>query len=211
MPRPITTRPVTPMFTATVGKVDSSKVLGTSTFHVSKGLFAGSKAPFVSHPDYLAMNLPAGPAQKLLGGLNAALKTKLKSRGDAHITVLTPPEVAVLKKTLSMKEIEAIASKAEMQSAAITPVGLGMGSVPKDETFFVVVKAPELQAIRQSIAAAFVAKGGDPKAFDAADYHSHVTIGFTSYDIQEEQGLIKDERSIPKRANPTTKGLIVDP
>jgi 2'-5' RNA ligase len=69
-----------------------------------------------------------------------------------------------------------------------------------------VVEAPQLLALRQQIAAAFVAKGGKPSAFNAANYHPHITVGFTSADIQEEQGLVKDAKSIP---NPL--GLIVDP
>jgi hypothetical protein len=171
--------------------------LKTASFSVSQKLFDGTAARFVGHSDYLAMNLPAGPKKVLLESLKATLGLKLKTRDDAHITVITPPEFAKLKSKLSMAEIERIATSAGLQSTPVKPLGLGMGSSGKDATFYVVMDAPGLGAVRRAIAEAYVAKGGSPNDFAASHYFPHVTVGFTSRDLHEADGVKKNQASIP--------------
>jgi 2'-5' RNA ligase len=189
---------------AAAGPEETRQALSKAKFEVSKQLFDGTKAKFVSHSDYLALNLPVEPAKTLLTSLTGVVG-KLKSRADAHVTVITPPEFAVLKSKLSMKEIEAIAAKANLQGATLKPQGLGMGTAGKDSTYYVVVKSDQLTDLRKELAKAFQAKGGAVGAFDPARYFPHVTIGFTSRDLHESDGVIKDAKSIP---NPT--GLTVN-
>ena len=64
-----------------------------------------------------------------------------------------------------------------------------------EQTFFVVVRSQDLLRIRQALRARLIAAGGDASAFDPADFHPHITVGFTLRDLQESDGITKDVNS----------------
>ena len=100
---------------------------------IAKTTFVTSSAftrppAFVSHPDFLAVNVARAPAETLLSDLDKALGVKLKARGEVHITVLTPPEISSLARKLPMRDIEALAAAQHLEETAWTPVCVGFRS-----------------------------------------------------------------------------------
>jgi 2'-5' RNA ligase len=183
---------------------DPRAALRTASFSISKGGIQPTGARFVAHPDFLAANVPLGPVSALRTALESKLAGALKNRGEAHVTTITPPEMGVLKRKLSMSEVQTIA--AGIQSAALTPRCVGMGESGRDRTFYLVVESSDLLAVRRAVAARYVEKGGARGDFDAEDFLPHVTLGFTKRDLFEQDGVVKSVASCP---NPT--GLAVQP
>lgn len=166
----------------------------------------GEKAPFIAHSEnrplgsYLAMNLSYAPYKQLLEEVQQVEAVTLKNRGEAHITVISPVEFdKVLKKRLSMKEINKIAEKAKVQEAVFTPVCVGRGqkelSAQLEKTYYVVVDSSALLELRRAIQAAYIKKGGAALDFQPAAFYPHITLGFTSRDLHFEEGVIKNKES----------------
>ncbi|MCU0428114.1 MAG: 2'-5' RNA ligase family protein [Candidatus Kapabacteria bacterium] len=154
-------------------------------------------APFLVHTgngafdNYLAMNLPYPPAEALWKSLEKQFGTTLKNRGEAHITVISPPEFSnVLGKVLTIQEINDIALTMKIQNARFTPVCLGRAQVVLDgkaeQTYYVVVRSDDLLAIRRAIFEKFCAKGGEISLWDPHHFYPHITIGYTKQDLHEE-------------------------
>lgn len=161
---------------------------------------------FVSHSEnrsmgsYVAMNLSYSPYQQLLEEVQKAEDLILKNRGEAHITLISPVEFdKVLKKHLSIKEIEKIALNAKIQDALFNPVCVGRGQKEVEgrleKTYYVVVDSPELLEIRKAVQAAYVKKGGSAQDFAPESFYPHITLGFTSRDLHFEDGVIKNKES----------------
>lgn len=155
------------------------------------------KAPMKS---YLAMNVAYPPAADLLKQVEARLGFELKNRGEAHITVITPVEYDnALASKISIDRINEVAKQMKIQAAEFEPVCIGRGLVNLDgrgeQTYYVVVKAPRLHEIREAVSRVFVQAGGDPRAFDASNFHPHITLGYTKRDLHADDGIVKNERS----------------
>lgn len=170
------------------------------------GSLDGSGRTFISHQDsayfgtYLAMDLPFPPFETLRRNLAAILGKNLKTRHEAHITVVTPPEYeSALKPLISMDEIEQIALKAHLQTSQVFPRGVGRGFAVIEgvqaETYFVLVESRNLLEIREQISSLYLARGGDPTLFQPTHFFPHVTLGFTIRDLHESDGVIKDASS----------------
>ena len=182
---------------------DPARIAHTS-FVVSHTLTNTAATAFVSHPDYLAMNVPYAPVKSLFSALPTALGARLATRGEAHITVLMPAEVSVLARRLPMSEIDALARSQGLQSRAWSPVCLGVGIAASNrslQTYYVVVRSDALVAFRRAVRDRFVARGGSASAFDAEGYTPHITLGFTQRDLFESDGVTKDVRSCPAANN----------
>lgn len=124
---------------------------------------------------------------------------KLKHRGEAHITVITPPEFdALLDGVIPMHAIEAEVDAA-LTRASFEPVCVGRGRVSDAgeilETYYLVVQSEELLAIRAQIFRAYRRAGGEPSLFDPNAYYPHVTLGFTVRDLHESDGVRKGHNS----------------
>ena len=165
-----------------------------------------TSVPFVKHEEsgpfksYLAMNLPYEGFAKIRESVEAKEQIKLINRGEAHITVVTPPEYdKILSKKISIKEIHKIAEEMKIQETPykILCVGKGFAQVDKQKetTYFVVVSADRLFEIRKAIQKAYVAKGGKESAFDVENFYPHVTLGYTKRDLHAEDGVTKDASS----------------
>jgi len=123
-------------------------------------------------------------------------KLSLKNRGEAHITVITPIEYYdVLKSKISMEEINTIALQASIQDSEFKIEYIGEGKKDKDSTFYLVVSSPQLVAIRKLIQEQFESRGGEKNTFKAEHFYPHITLGFTTRDLHESDGVIKDSRS----------------
>ncbi len=166
-------------------------------------IYQNEKLPFNTYEgpgafdSYLVMNVRFEPIAEILAKIRQALYPNLINRGEAHITVITPPEyVQALKNKLSMREINQIARELEIQKSRFDVLGVGSGKIFLDgrtqETFFLIVQSEDLLQLRRLIYKRFVDKGGDPKSFDPEHFFPHITVGFTKRDLHENDGVIKD-------------------
>lgn len=171
------------------------------------------KAEFIPHTEeapmkaYLAMNLPYPPYKALAEKVEKEEGVKLTTRGEAHITVVTPIEYdKVLKKHISIAEIHKIAEAAKIQDTEFTPVCIGRGQKELngklEKTYFVVVESPALIELRGRIEEAYVKNGGKAQNFVPEKFLPHITLGFTSRDLHQEDGVIKNRTSCIKQLNP---------
>lgn len=184
----------------------TSNTATESDFKVFNAPPTTEKAEFIPHTEekpfkaYLAMNLPYAPYQALHEQLQKAEGITLTTRGEAHITVITPIEYdKVLKKHLSIAEIHKIAEAAKIQDTPYTPVCIGSGQKVIDgkieKTYFVVVESPGLIDLRGQIEEAYVKNGGKLQDFVPEKFSPHVTLGFTARDLHAEDGVTKQRGS----------------
>lgn len=165
-----------------------------------------TKQEFVAHTgsgafaNYLSQEVFFPPVKQVYLDVQKKMGLELKNRGEAHITVVTPPEYdGALKKFVSIDDINRIATSMDLQAAAFKPVCVGMGTAKRnnrdEKTFYIVVESARLVEIRQAIENEFIAKGGRPGDFSATKFFPHITVGFTQADLHESDGVIKDKNS----------------
>lgn len=147
---------------------------------------------------YLAQSISFPPVQNLRKDIEAAQEITLKHRGEAHITVITPPEYhEVLSEFISRQEIDQLADAFNLQESHFNIRCLGRGAVKKEEsekeTYFLVVQSPRLYEFRRKIQVLYEARGGVPGAFLAHHYFPHITVGFTHHDLHYSDGIIKNQ------------------
>lgn len=154
---------------------------------------------FIQNSSYLAMNVNFAPIDQLRSEIDAQYKLNLKNRGEAHITVLSPLEVEILKSKISIESLHQIARDQKIQESSFKPLCLGRGRMQIDgreeSTYFIVVESSDLLRLRENLRAAYVAAGGALNDFKAEIYYPHITLGFTRRDLHFEDGVIKDQSS----------------
>ncbi len=149
--------------------------------------------------NYISYDLQYKPFEEMRLKLEKTLGTPLKNRGEAHITVITPPEFAKLSEKLEPEQIHAVANETLVKMPRYEIVCVGSGSLKikeaTEKTYYAVVVANDLLAIRRKLAdlARLPQDQFDPNLF-----FPHVTLGFTSRDLHYEDGLIKDKNSCLK-------------
>lgn len=120
--------------------------------------------------------------------------------GEAHITVITPPEMDILNKYVKESEINNIARNNKIQSSDIKLLAIGSGKNDESETFFIIVKSENLLKIRQKISDLYVKRSKKVAKFNPNWFFPHITIGFTKKDLHEHNGIIKNmAKSYDKR------------
>lgn len=142
---------------------------------------------------YLTLDFPVEPFEHAKLDVEERLGVKLESRGDAHITIVTPPEYKNLSKILNPEEIREIFLKEAEQSRFIRPVCIGKGESKKDQTWFVVVEVTSVGRAREALNKLYIERGGSQNDFSATDFYPHVTLGFNSRDLYAQDGVIKNE------------------
>jgi len=156
---------------------------------------ASVKKP-ASVKSYVSLDLEYPEYQQTLDKLDTFLSTKLVNRGEAHITVLTPPEFKTVTANTSAEVIHQ--EWEEWKTKTFKKVCLGEGTV-KDKkkvlkTYYVVVESSELLAFRKYVKTKY-----NVKNFEAEVFYPHITLGFTERDLHFEQGVIKDQKSCPEK------------
>jgi 2'-5' RNA ligase len=150
---------------------------------------------------YLAVNLSFSYFDQLRQQIEKALGgTPLLHRGEAHLTVLTPPEYNEhFSAFWGIEEISARLGE-RLQKTAITSLGLGSFVHPasKDSVFFIVAEAPEVFLIRRELAQALSAKNPQHQ-FQAANFEPHITVGFSLRDFFSQDGAVKTIRALDPR------------
>jgi len=149
--------------------------------------------------NYISYDLQYKPFEDMRLQLEKTLGMPLQNRGEAHITVVTPPEYAKLSQKLKPEQIHALANEILMKMPKYEVVCIGSGSLKIKEqvekTYFAVVTADSLKIIREKLAKT---SGLSKSDFDPALFFPHVTLGFTSRDLHYEDGVIKDKNSCLK-------------
>lgn len=173
-----------------------------ASLSINPSVFDNSKREMPSHQgegrfsSYLSMDINYNPVKELFSKLEKKLEVKLKNRGEAHITVVTPVEYFdVLKEHISITEIENIARESKLQSSKFSITCLGEGKFKDLRTYYIVVKSQEIMDIRVKIEKLFLSRGGKKDSFSAKKYYPHITLGFTKRDLHESDGVIKDDES----------------
>lgn len=158
-----------------------------------------ASVPWNALSDYVAMNIPFAPVAALKQTIESREKVDLKSRGEAHITVVTPQELVVLRSRLSLEQINGLIDKAALQKKPIQLQCLGRGRFTQGHgqllTYFIVVDAPGLLQVREKLRQIFVAAGGEKEVFAAELFYPHITVGYTDRDLHFSDGVVKDKKS----------------
>lgn len=98
-------------------------------------------------------------------------KVPLINRGESHVTVISPPEFAVLATAgITIEQVNKIARDLKIQSSKVTIVCLGKEDVVVADlnkiVYQVIVKVPNLVKIRQKIFQLYIQRGGNSALFD---------------------------------------------
>jgi 2'-5' RNA ligase len=195
----------------------SANAQGRVPVSVSPSILQNYKMSFMSHTgpgafdNALAMNMPYESVANVRHQVSRFLGFDLKtfrgwvSQGEAHVTVITPPEFASrLSKYLSIQRIEEIAEQNHIQNSDLQILGLGSGSASingqMQSTYFLIVYSKNLLAIRQQIYHEYLKNGGPSNSWNPLHFFPHITIGFTLRDLHDQDGVIKDvSHSLDKR------------
>jgi len=189
------------------------------TFTLLRPALTTANVPFQSHSgtqpfqSYLVQTIDFQFVKPLYDQIQQTLPYPIQTRGEAHITVVTPPEFdKVLSPVgITMADIDRIALKHRIQNTKMTPKCIGSartrldGHPNLDEVYFVVMDAPHLLPIRKDIQKLFLSKGGSGALFEAEAFWPHVTVGFTYRDMFIEDGVFKGMNSC------IAKVTVVDP
>jgi 2'-5' RNA ligase len=173
---------------------------------LSAQVYEAHQKAFQSHrgsgafDNYLSMEIDYAPVADLYSQLEKFLQSKLRNRGEAHITVITPVEYTQsLSTKLTMEDIDQIAQNMKIQEADFKVICLGRGQLKiKDQnhsTYFIVVESESLLKIRLAVRQLYLSRGGSPEKFMAEKFYPHITIGFTQRDLHLEDGVLKDKSS----------------
>lgn len=180
----------------------TSPLAWSQDISISRNVLNGQSEPFISHQGtgpfdtYLTMELPFAPVKevyKTLLNRGSALTT----RGEAHITVVTPTEFTdELAGYISMNEIDTLAKDLKIQEAKFSIVCLGSVEKMVDgkftKAFYLVVESEALLNIRREILKKISSEGGAPALFDPEDFFPHITVGYINRDLHKSDGIYKD-------------------
>lgn len=161
---------------------------------------SGNTRLFTTHKEALAMNITYSEVVSARMQIEDHLGVKLNFfkgwkpiMGEAHITVITPVEFEVLKKYISMSEINNIARKNTIQSSHLKLLGIGSAKKKENETFFIIVKSENLLKIRNEIYTMAQKRAKEVVIqFSPNWYFAHITIGYIGSDLHEKDGAIKN-------------------
>jgi hypothetical protein len=153
----------------------------------------------------LVRNINFEPVNELNEQLKTVFGMPLQSRGEAHITVITPPDFSGalnggqgLHEFFSTDEIHS-AFKDQIQTTnfKILCVG-GAHSLDGKTVFYLVVDSPDLFEIRKTLQTEYERRAqlaGKVAHFDYSNFYPHITIGYIKDDIH---GISKGQETCLK-------------
>lgn len=153
----------------------------------------------VVYKNYVSLDLEYPTYKKLYDQLIKKVGP-LKNRGEAHVTLITPPEYKILTETagtqLTPEKIHTFFKNAAPSEKDFTKLCIGQGNLKKDKktlkTYFVVIKSDRLRKLREEL---FVQSGLNKNQFDPDLFFPHITLGFTDRDLYYEDGVMKTVKS----------------
>lgn len=162
---------------------------------------------YTAAPDknYFSLDLEYSAYKELLAQLVNKVGP-LKNRGEAHITIISPPEFKALtdpkKSKLTARKITEtyVAMNKGVYTFKQTCIGSSEKTVNEKQlkTYYVVVDSPDLFSFRRELSKLSQL----PKSkFDPDLFYPHITLGFTDKDLHYEDGVIKDSKTCIKDIN----------
>lgn len=157
---------------------------------------SGKTITEASGQTHVAKDFTFAPIHALKLELDDRLGQTLLDRGEGHVTLVTPPEFAILSLQVPRDEMLQLAEDSGLNDDDFNVVCLGRGQiVTEGETlsaYFLVLEQPSLLTYRNELYTRYVARGGDATLFDPSRFYPHVTVAFTKRDLHVEDGVIKD-------------------
>ncbi len=164
--------------------------------HAFDGAKLGPALDPVKPRTYVSVDLEYAAFKSLRQNLEKKIGLKLANRGEAHVTVVTPPEFQKLVTKLDSKEIETLVSaNLDLEQGSMKPICIGQGILRDDQTWYVVIEMESARHARQRLSDAFVKAGGTLDDFRADEFHPHVTLGFDKRDLHLQDGVVKNASS----------------
>jgi hypothetical protein len=160
--------------------------LSSKTKENNKLLFHSGPGVYGS---YVSLDIPFSPVEDLFKQLKTFHPT-LKNRGEGHITVLTPVEFHCIFRPqgVTINDLEKAIPSDILTDYKI--LSIGNGHKGEDETFFIIVESNDLLNLRK----VFSALLKDPSKFNHKKFYPHITLGFTTRDLHESDGVFKNEQ-----------------
>jgi 2'-5' RNA ligase len=140
---------------------------------------------------YLEVTVPFAPVEELRKKIEKRIGQTLEHRGEAHITVITPPEFRLLSKQISIADLDAWASEVSLQKVSFQPICVGRFVQGAKATYYIVVEAEPIRAFRTFVRSRL----GPEIVFEPEEYFPHITIGFIGRDLHLSDGARKDASS----------------
>ncbi|CAO3563821.1 unnamed protein product [Mortierella alpina] len=219
------------LFTATLA---GSAVLGETTLQwpfssklrddtivIDRNIFNTADIPFRPHngtkpfTNWIGLTLDYSyiqPVFNLIKATESIANGTLRTRGEAHITVITPPEFdTVLRPAgVTINELDDLATvgpqRNRLQKAKFGMECLGRVQVvtkPRhvfQQAIQIILKEYEdLVDYRWDVFNLFVQKGGNPALFDPENFSPHITLGYRHRDIFEVDGVFKRKNACVRK------------
>ncbi|KAG9071488.1 hypothetical protein KI688_005700 [Linnemannia hyalina] len=181
---------------------------------INKKVLKTSSVPFIPHTgtalftNWVGLNVDYKYIQPIFQKVNTTASLgngTLISRGESHITIITPPEYdTILSKVgMTIHELNALATKNNrLQRAHFDIECLGrVQTVTQPDNVFqqsvqlIVKNYKDIVAYRTDVFKLFVKKGGNPALFAAENFQPHITLGFKNRDLFVEDGIFKGKNA----------------
>ncbi|KAJ1926479.1 hypothetical protein IWQ60_003754 [Tieghemiomyces parasiticus] len=169
--------------------------------------------PYESHggpgpnDTWLQHTLNAALLTPLRQAVEAAHGQPLLNRGEAHVTLITPPEYhnVLAPAGVTLTDLDDIARAAQVQAAPIQALCVGRqrlvvtaspqlkdgGDTTTMYAYNLIVRSPTWTRIRWQVWRRFIGLGGEPSLFDPEANWPHVTLGFSHRDLFLQDGVFK--------------------
>ncbi|KAJ1994732.1 hypothetical protein H4R33_000155 [Dimargaris cristalligena] len=137
----------------------------------------------------------------------------LLNRGEAHVTVVTPPEFdrILAPVGITVADLDALALQAGLQHVPFKVLCVGRQRLVSPEkaadtleAYNLIVQADAWLDLRWDIWRLFVQRSGEPSAFDPAHFWPHITLGYSHRDLFVEDGMYKGINSCWRPVEMTT-------
>ncbi|KAF9952967.1 hypothetical protein BGZ72_005781 [Mortierella alpina] len=176
--------------------------LPDDSIFINRSLLNTAEIPFKSH----------NPVFNLIKSTGSIANGTLRTRGEAHITVITPPEYdKVLHPAgVTIEELNDLATmgpqRNRLQKARFGVECLGRvqvvskpGNVFQQAVQIILKDYEDLVNYRWDVFHLFVEKGGNPALFDPESFSPHITLGYRHRDLFEADGVFKRKNACIRR------------
>lgn len=172
--------------------------LGLTILNIFSCQNSDVRRDFLPPQTYIAYSLPYEKYHKIFNRLENKLSRKLQTRGEAHITIITPPEYEKLKLALTADQFKQLTHEFLLSKPLFKEVCIGEGinkAAPEMKTYYIVIQSEQMLQFRQKLSD--IAKL--PVAqFNPNEFYPHITLGFTDKDLHIQDGVVKSNTSCSK-------------
>ena len=164
---------------------------GAKSLPLGQEALQASKLEWKPRADHVAMVIPWEPLRRLKEELESRETTRLQSRSDATLVLLSHQELKVLRNKMSLDEIHQLITAVNIQKTAYRPLCVALMSKQiggqKLLTYYLKVESEGLIKVRQQLEKQFIEKGGSPKTFDPKAYEPRITVAYNDHDLLRDE------------------------